>query len=120
MTARPVPAPRPGGGPRLRLRLRPGGRSGAATRPRRGRPVGRGPRLVRARFRLSDLPGITVTPAAPGADGAGAAASRALTRAGLGHLGGHLVLRGPGGPPRVADLARAAERAVAVALRRTR
>lgn len=75
--------------------------------------------MVRARFRLSDLPGVTVAPAS-GAGAAGEAASRALSRAGLGHLGGHLALCGLGGPPRVAELTRAAERAVAVALRRAR
>ncbi|GHB59081.1 hypothetical protein GCM10010347_31270 [Streptomyces cirratus] len=69
---------------------------------------------MRARFRLSDLPGVT----AASATGA-AAASRALARAGLGHLGGHLALRGRAGA-RPADLARAAERAVAAALRRAR
>ncbi|MGW7104104.1 hypothetical protein [Streptomyces sp. NPDC054883] len=110
-------APRPGGG--SRVRPRPCARAADAARPRCGRPGGRGPRLVRARFRLSDLPGVTVAPAA-GAGAAGAAASRALARAGLGHLGGHLALHSPGGPPRAADLARAAERAVAAALRRAR
>lgn len=104
MTARSGSARRPG-------RLRPGPlRAGSA------RPYGRRPRPVRARFRLSELPGVTAAPAC--AAGA-AAASRALARAGLGHLGGHLALRGPAGV-RAGDLARAAERAVAAALRRAR
>ncbi|WP_329200238.1 MULTISPECIES: hypothetical protein [unclassified Streptomyces] len=104
MTARPVSARRPG---RLRACRRGAGGS---------RPYGRRPRPVRARFRLSEFPGVTAAPAC--AAGA-AAASRALARAGLGHLGGHLALRGPAGA-RAADLARAAEGAVAAALRRAR
>ncbi|MEU9029372.1 hypothetical protein [Streptomyces sp. NPDC048383] len=71
--------------------------------------------LVRARFRLGDLPGVTVRPG-PAGRVAGPAARRALTEAGLGHLGGHLELRTRGPAPRAADLARAGRRAVTRAL----
>ncbi|MGW7126197.1 hypothetical protein ACWGG3_39045, partial [Streptomyces sp. NPDC054901] len=67
---------------------------------------------MRARFRLGELPGVTVRPG-PAGRVAGPAARRALTEAGLGHLGGHLELRTRGPAPRAADLARAGRRAVA-------
>ncbi|GGZ45728.1 hypothetical protein AB0P12_11785 [Streptomyces subrutilus] len=103
-------------------RARPGRTGGAHSRPPLGRDRlgARGAACVRARFRLSEIPGVTVAPAA----GAGcvtpaaAAAARALGEAGLGHLGGHLELRTYGSAPRTVDLARAARRAVAAALAR--
>ncbi|MGW7137788.1 hypothetical protein [Streptomyces xanthophaeus] len=70
---------------------------------------------VRARFRLGEVPGVTVTPARGGGP-ASAAAHQALVRAGLGHLGGHLRLDAYGPAPRARDLVRAARRAVAAAL----
>ncbi|MCX5155777.1 hypothetical protein OG914_17475 [Streptomyces sp. NBC_00291] len=92
-------------------RSRRGGRSAPPGCPGRRRRPG----FARARFRLSELPGVTVTPTA-GAGAAGAAASRVLTGAGLGHLGGHLELRSFGSPGPAAR-ARAAEHAVRAALR---
>ncbi|MFD3677309.1 hypothetical protein [Streptomyces sp. NPDC058613] len=83
----------------------PGGRRGHAA-------------CVRGRFRLSEVPGVTVGPV-PGAGSAAVAATaayRALGSAGLGHLGGRLELRTTGSAPRSSDLARAARRAVAAAL----
>ncbi|MFD4050943.1 hypothetical protein ACFWSF_36500, partial [Streptomyces sp. NPDC058611] len=73
---------------------------------------------VRGRFRLSEVPGVTVGPV-PGTGStavAATAAYRALGSAGLGHLGGRLELRTTGATPRSSDLARAARRAVAAAL----
>ncbi|MFE4632810.1 hypothetical protein ACFRJ1_05450 [Streptomyces sp. NPDC056773] len=75
---------------------------------------------VRGRFRLSEVPGVSVAPVLPAGPAATAAAAtaahRALGAAGLGHLGGRLELRTYGGALRGSDLARAARRAVAAAL----
>ncbi|WP_412076322.1 hypothetical protein ACLF6K_11940 [Streptomyces xanthophaeus] len=70
---------------------------------------------MRARFRLAEAPGVTVTPAR-GTGPASTAAHRTLVQAGLGHLGGHLRLDAYGPAPRSRDLVRAARRAVAAAL----
>ncbi|MFE9561590.1 hypothetical protein ACFYM0_10820 [Streptomyces sp. NPDC006487] len=102
LSGRDVPRPVPGG----RLAGPPGRRRRAA--------------CVRGRFRLSEVPGVSaaaVPAAGPAATAAAAtAAYRALGAAGLGHLGGRLELRTYGGAPRGSDLARAARRAVALAL----
>ncbi|MFI5620496.1 hypothetical protein [Streptomyces sp. NPDC051567] len=111
-----------GGAAGHRRALRPGARRPAPGAPgRHAAGPGRRPGLVRARFRLSELPGVTVTAPAAGAvpgrgAAAGAAAARALAQAGLGHLGGHLVLRTYGAAPPARALTRAARRAVAAAL----
>ncbi|MEU9581106.1 hypothetical protein [Streptomyces chilikensis] len=83
---------------------------------------------VHVRFSVHETPGVTVTASPRTATGTGALAAaargtaqRALAQAGRGHIGGRLELRAPAqaapGPRRRRAVRRAADRAVALAVR---